>query len=270
MTANMKEFRRVVWSYYKKHGRHDLPWRKTHNSYHVLVSEIMLQQTQVDRVIPYFRAWLTEFPTIYTLAKAPLSKVLRAWQGLGYNRRAKMLQETAKVIMSSHKGKVPTDIPTLETLCGIGPYTARAVATFSSNTDTVFVETNIRTAIIYHFFPHGNVSDLEILKVVESVLLKGKARAWYAALMDYGAYLKRSGVKVNTRAKGYIKQSTFKGSNREVRGAIIKALTQHQRSETYLLTMLGIKRHSQVKKQLEKLEKEKMIQRTKNTYHLPS
>ncbi len=237
----------------------------------------MLQQTQVERVIPYFRAWLKQFPTVSTLAKAPLSKVLQHWQGLGYNRRAKMLHDSAKMVEAQYRGRMPTELTDLERLRGVGPYTARAVMAFAYNIDVVFVETNIRTAVFHHFFQqknisiYGNISDVEILKTVEQTLSKGRAREWYSALMDYGAYLKRSGIKLNARAKGYTKQSTFKGSDREARGAIIKALTQQSRTKTFLLSMLGTKRRTQTEQQLQTLEKERLIGRARNrNYCLPS
>lgn len=231
----------------------------------------MLQQTQVDRVIPYFRAWIKEYPTVRSLARTPFSKVLRHWQGLGYNRRAKMLHESAKAIVAHHKGRMPSELTELEALRGVGPYTARAVMAFAYNKDTVFVETNIRTVIMHHFFPkRKKVDDKEILSVLEKAYPKGKGREWYSALMDYGAYLKRSGVKLNARAKGYAKQSAFKGSGREVRGAIIKALTERPRTKTFLLNVLGTKRYLQAEAQLQKLVQEGMIEQNKNIYRLPS
>jgi A/G-specific adenine glycosylase len=268
--ASVAQLRRVVWNHYKKHGRHDLPWRKSHNPYHVLVSEMMLQQTQVDRVIPYFRTWLKTFPTVRSLAKAPLSNVLRHWQGLGYNRRAKMLHESAKMIVEQHKGVIPKTAEELEGLRGVGPYTARAVMAFAHNADVVFVETNIRTVITHHFYPgRKKVADTEILNVLERALPRGKSREWYSALMDYGAHLKRSGVKLNARAKGYAKQKAFAGSDREVRGAIIKVLTERPRTKPFLLSVLGTDRRAQSEMQLQKLVKEGMIERHASRYQLP-
>jgi A/G-specific adenine glycosylase len=190
----------------------------------------MLQQTQVDRVIPFYKQFIKQFPTAKQLAAAPLSEVLTAWQGLGYNRRAKLLHEAVTVMQDisflSHRMDLIRLVQELEKLPGVGPYTARAVAAFAYNADVVFVETNVRTAIIHHFYPQQEkVSDKEIEKVLEEVLPIGRAREWYSALMDYGAYLKRSGVKVNARSKHYAKQAKFEGSLRQTRGAILKALT---------------------------------------------
>ena len=196
----------------------------------------MLQQTQVDRVIPFYKKFIKQFPTAKRLAAVPLSEVLTAWQGLGYNRRAKLLREAAKgmsalQILAYRPRFVGTDlVRELERLSGVGPYTARAVAAFAFNADAVFVETNIRTVIIHHFFSNvrrrtSYILDTEIEAVLESALPRGKSREWYSALMDYGAHLKHSGVKVNAKSRHYAKQSKFEGSSRQVRGAILRVLT---------------------------------------------
>ncbi len=264
-------FRKLVQAHYAKEGRHDLPWRKTKDPYRILVSEVMLQQTQVERVRPFYDAFLADFGTVEALAAAPLSKVLLRWQGLGYNRRAKMLHEAAKVAVREHAGKMPADVATLESLPGIGPYTARAVAAFATNKDVVFVETNLRTAVTHHFFPNEEkVSDAEVVAILEKALPKGDARAWYSALMDYGAYLKRSGIRVNAKSKGYAKQSAFRGSGREARGAILKALAKGPQSAGYLSGILGPDRVEQVEGQLEKLRAEGLIDKHRASYRLAS
>lgn len=266
----IREFRKLIWKFYKTQGRHDLPWRKTTDPYRILVSEVMLQQTQVERVRTYYTAWLKQFPTAKTLASASLADVLKAWQGLGYNRRAKMLHEAAKLVVNEYKGKMPTDPEILVQLPGVGPYTARAVAAFSENQDVVFIETNLRTVVLHHFFPRKEkVSDAEILAVLNSVFPKGRAREWYAALMDYGAYLKRSGVKINTRSTTYIKQKTFTGSDRQARGAILRELTSTPATKPRLVGLLGDDRGAQLDMQLQKLLKEGMVQKVGTRYRLP-
>lgn len=255
-----QRFRNLVWKHYREQGRHTLPWRATSDPYRILVSEVMLQQTQVDRVIPFYKAFLKQFPTVRALAAAPLKDVLTAWQGLGYNRRAKMLHEAAKVVVKEYNGKMPQDATTLLTLPGIGPYTAAAVAVFSNNTDQILIETNIRTVIIHHFFSDKkSVSDKEILAILEKVYPKGRARTWYAALMDYGSQLKRNGLRINTRAKGYTKQSTFKGSLREARGALLRTLIEGPKRRTALLRILGAERVSQTQEALAKLVQEGLV-----------
>jgi A/G-specific adenine glycosylase len=267
-TKTLAAFKKTVFAYYNKEGRTHLPWRKTTNPYRILVSEVMLQQTQVDRVIPYYRQWLAQFPTVKTLADAPLSEVLAAWQGLGYNRRAKHLHAAAKAIAT--EGVFPKTPEALEKLPGIGPYTARAIAAFSSNQDVVFVETNLRTAVTHHFFPHKKqVDDKEVLAVLAAALPKGRAREWYAALMDYGAHLKRSGVRLNAKANAYRKQSTFRGSSREARGAILKALVRGPQSPAFLVGILGDDRVPQVQSQLAALTKEGLIVLSRGKFRLP-
>lgn len=264
-------FRNLVLAYHEREGRHDLPWRKTRDAYRILVSEVMLQQTQAARVVPFYTAFLADFPTIEALAEAPLSKVLVRWQGLGYNRRAKMLHEAAKAIVRDHGGKMPNDVATLESLPGVGHYTARAVAAFAGNQDVVFVETNLRTAVIHHFFPgEEKVADSQVLEILAKALPKGDARRWYAALMDYGAHLKRSGVRVNARSTGYAKQSAFRGSDREARGAILKALAKGPQKPGYLRGVLGPDRVEQVRAQLTRLLSEGLIEKTGTTYRLPA
>ncbi len=262
-------FRKAVWAHYQKQGRHDLPWRKNYDAYHVLVSEIMLQQTQVERVIPFYKNFLKKFRTVRVLAHAPLSEVLKSWQGLGYNRRAKMLHLAAEESVLNYSGELPKQVQELETMPGIGPYTARALAAFAYNQDVVMIETNIRTAIIHHFYPkRKKVSDTEIEKILVQVLPKGKAREWYSALMDYGAHLKRSGVKLNARHARYIKQQKFIGSKREARGAIVRLLTQQTASRGEILKLFTGNRRYQILEALRTLLGENIVQCKAGRYSL--
>lgn len=226
----------------------------------------MLQQTQVERVVPFYNKFTKQFPTAKMLAGAPLSEVLKAWQGLGYNRRAKMLhaaaQKLQKLLNLTYRPKqgVNDVVRELEKLPGVGRYTARAVAAFAYNEDVVFVETNIRTAVIHHFFARKKkISDPEIEKVLTQALPKGKAREWYGALMDYGAYLKSIGISHNAKSKSYAKQSKFAGSLREARGAILRAHTQGVASHVCLANLLGPARRAQMKKALTALLKEGLV-----------
>lgn len=228
----------------------------------------MLQQTQVERVVPFYKNFLKKFPTAKRLAGAPLAEVLRAWQGLGYNRRAKMLQLAAREVV--RLGKFPKSVEELEELSGVGPYTARAVAAFAYNQDVIFVETNIRTAVIHHFFPgKKKVSDTQVVKVLEEVFPRGRSREWYAALMDYGAHLKRGGVQINKKSKHYAKQSKFVGSGREARGALLRDLARGSRSEARLVGLLGTERKSQLQLALQALLAEGLIQKRGRVFTLP-
>lgn len=263
-------FRTLIWRHYRLHGRHDLPWRKTRDPYRILVSEVMLQQTQVERVVPFYRAFLKEFPTVKALASAPLGRVLTVWQGLGYNRRAKMLHDAAKKVVRDYGAKMPKDGETLMSLPGVGPYTARAVAAFSNNEDSIFIETNIRTAVVHHFFAtKKTVADSDVYKILESAHSKGRAREWYSALMDYGASLKKKGVRVNAKSAGYVRQSAFAGSSREARGAILRALAERERTEAALLALLPAARQEQLAASLRKLVAEGLVEKRKAAYRLP-
>lgn len=226
----IQAFQKTVWEYYRKHGRHTLPWRQTKDPYRVLVSEVMLQQTQVDRVIPKYKAFIKKFPTVRKLASAPQSEVLALWSGLGYNRRALYLHRSAQAVGAEYKGKFPTSIDLLEKLPGVGQYTARAIAAFSYNEPSTFIETNIRSVYIHHFFPkEKKVSDALLMPLIEKSLPAGRAGEWYAALMDYGTHLKVSVGNASKRSAHYTKQSKFKGSVRQVRGYILRELIAKKR-----------------------------------------
>jgi A/G-specific adenine glycosylase len=223
---NIEKFQTKIWNYYKKHGRHTLPWRKTTHPYRILLSEMMLQQTQVSRVIPKYKSFLKTFPTLKALAEAPRSQVLIAWQGLGYNRRAKFLHETAQAVLQNKHGKLPRTYSELIELPGIGDYTARAICVFAFKQALPMIETNIRTVFIHHFFKkHTHVSDAELVRVAEKVLDTAHPREWNWALMDYGTYLKENSITAHRQSAQYAKQTTFKGSNREVRGVILRILS---------------------------------------------
>lgn len=226
INPQIRALQKEVLSYYRLHGRHNLPWRKTKDPYKIMVSEIMLQQTQALRVIEKYKEFLNTFPSIYVLAGSPLSNVLKLWSGLGYNRRAKFLHEAAKMVMNEYKGKMPRTAEELEKLPGIGPYTAQAIAAFAYNTPSAFIETNIRTVFIHHFFGHTlNVDDRQLLVYVEKAAEGQDAREWYAALMDYGSHLKQTVGNASQRSAHHVKQKAFKGSMREARGQILKLLS---------------------------------------------
>ncbi len=255
----------------------DLPWRHTHDPYKILVSEIMLQQTQVDRVVPFYTRFIRQFPTPAALAKAPLSKVLKTWQGLGYNRRAVYLQRSAKIMSEAEVPRggvgvvfISPERGTSVKLPGVGPYTRAAVEAFAYNNPTVFVETNIRTVFFYHCFPNKqHVSDKEILPLVEQALKKSKLepREFYARLMDYGTLLKKQGIKLNNQSKHYSKQSKFEGSYRQVRGQILRTLLAEPATLNQLLKITGRKK-SELVKVVAGLSKEGMIELKRNKFYI--
>lgn len=214
-------FQDLILSHYRAYGR-DLPWRRTTEPYPILVSEIMLQQTQVDRVATRYPAFLERFPDVESLARAPRREVLRAWQGMGYNRRAIALQRTARMVMENHGGTLPADVETLATFPGIGQATAAAICAYAFNMPVVYIETNIRRTFIHFFFQdREDVRDDEIRPIVERTLERGNPREWYSALMDYGTNLKKRTPNPNRRSTSYTRQSRFEGSDRQVRGRIL-------------------------------------------------
>ncbi len=217
-------FQKEIWGHYRRYKR-DFPWRRTRDPYRILVSEVMLQQTQTSRVEGKYVEFLKRFPNFKSLAKAPLKDVLRAWSGLGYNRRALNLKKAAEIVAQKYKGKLPRETELLDDLPGIGPGTAGAIQAFAFNFPSVFIETNIRRVFIHFFFPKKRrIDDREIFKLIEESLPADRqAREWYWALMDYGAMLGR-GQKENPNRKSrhYKKQPKFQGSDRQLRGRILR------------------------------------------------
>jgi len=227
--AAVHAFHATVYAYYEKEGRHELAWRRTSDPYRILVSEFMLQQTQVPRVIAKYQEFIAAFPSITTLVRAPLQEVLRVWSGLGYNRRALSLKKAAERIVAEHQGRVPREPEILATLPGIGPATAAEIAAFAFGKAVPFIETNIRAVFIHEFFAKKKrVSDAEILPLVEQTLDRDDPRRWYYALMDYGVMLKKRVENPSRKSAHHVKQARFEGSNREKRGMLLKALTQQQ------------------------------------------
>lgn len=222
--AKVAAFRVKVCAHYTGHGR-TMPWRETVDPWAILVSEIMLQQTQVARVLPAYERFLAAFPTPDALAAAPLQAVLREWKGLGYNRRAVALRRAAEEIVERHGGRVPADPDELRALPGVGPTTAAGVMAFAFGRPGLYVETNVRAALIHDFFPHSDdVRDRELEPVFDAVLDRENPRAWLYALMDYGAHLKRTLPNPSRRSAHYARQSPFEGSRRQKRSRLLQAV----------------------------------------------
>ena len=272
MNMNQREdrFIKTVKDFYKKQGRHDLPWRKTKDPYRILVSEIMLQQTQVERVIPKYKDFIKKWPTAAELAKASLGGVLKEWQGLGYNRRAKLLHQCAYTIINDSKGRWPKEYDELKRLPGIGPYTAGAVMAFAYNKPVPIIETNIRTVFLHHFFKNkSDVDDVAVMRLVERTLDQKNPREWYWALMDYGTHLKKEFGNPNKKSKHYAKQSKFAGSDRQIRGAIVRALSRGQASKAKLRKDLIAFDTKRVEAQMQKLLAEGMVIKKGRSFSLP-
>lgn len=248
-----------------------MPWRivqpdGTIDPYKVLVSEIMLQQTQVPRVIPKYEAFLQRFPDVEQLAETNLSEVLKLWSGLGYNRRAKFLHQAAIAIAGDYSGIFPRTVEDLIKLPGVGRNTAGAILAYAYNQPALFVETNIRTVYIHHFFAdHHNVSDSAILEKLEQTLDPSNPREFYWRLMDYGTMLKKEHGNAARKSRVYAKQSAFKGSNRQIRGQVLRELAAKDLTRQQLVAMIDDQRLGPV---LESLQLEGLITKKKQHYIL--
>lgn len=265
---NIKQFKKTIWDYYAQHKR-ILPWRNIEDPYKVFVSEIMLQQTQVARVLKKYPEFLKAFPDFQSLSNAPTASLLSVWQGMGYNRRALFMRSASEVIIKKYNGQLPKDPEVLVTLPGIGKATAGSLAAFAYNIPSTFIETNIRRVFIHHFFQdRDEVSDREIYPLVESTVDKNNPRDWYYALMDYGVMLAKEFENANKRSKHYSVQSKFEGSNRQVRGRVLKELIQHQ-SLTEKEIMSFVSRDAEiVKKILEQMKTEGFILEDNGVYKI--
>lgn len=256
----IKKFQKTIYGYYHKHGRNDFPWRTTRNPYHILVSEVMLQQTQVGRVIPKYREFVLRFPTIRALAGARVREVLRTWSGLGYNRRALALKRAAVVIQNRFGGRVPADVESLVSVPGIGPATACAVRAFAFDLPAVIIETNIRTVFI-HFFGgrRRRVSDLVLRPLIEQTLDWNNPRRWFSALMDFGAMLKKKYPNPSRRSAHHTTQTRFEGSNRQARGLLVKLLARKNLTHAELRIATGLPA-KKLRYVLSQLTKEGLVQ----------
>jgi A/G-specific adenine glycosylase len=222
----LSKFRQLVWDHYRTSAR-PMPWRDDPTPYHVVVSEIMLQQTRVPRVLQKYPQFLAVFPDFPALAAARVVDLLAVWQGMGYNRRALYLHQLAQAVVAEHGGQLPDDPAILRRLPGIGPGTAGAIAAFAFNAPVVFIETNIRRVFIHHFFADTDgVRDAELLPLIERTLDHTNPREWYYALMDYGSHLATTIPNPNRRSHHYTRQSRFEGSDRQIRGAIVRLLLE--------------------------------------------
>lgn len=224
--SEIQKFRKLILTHYRRFGR-SFPWRETTDPYSVAVSEFMLQQTGVERVGKKYPAFISAFPTSSALAAAGLKEVLVLWQGLGYNRRALALKNFAERVSAEFGGTVPREPEVLLGFTGIGPYTSCSIPAFAYNIPTVFIDTNIRRVFLHFFFSdRESVRDKDILPLVEETLDQESPRIWYAALMDYGTYLKSLYPNPNRRSAHYSRQAPFENSHRQIRGRVIAVLSE--------------------------------------------
>jgi len=268
MQRKDEEFRRRVRSFHRAHGRHDLPWRLTRDPWRILVSEMMLQQTQVQRVLAVYEPFIERFPGSEDLARASLREVLAAWSGLGYNRRAKFLHETAKVVARDLGGRLPSEPEELMRLPGIGSASAGAIAAFAFDRSVPFIETNIRAVYLHEYFPGRElVADGEIMPHIERTLDRRDPRAWYYALMDYGVHLKRIAGNPSRRSAHHAPQGPFEGSARQARGRIVRALTDRALTRREIARLSGLP-PAELGPLLDALATEGLIRETRGRYRI--
>lgn len=258
-TLTPATFRRFVLNFFAKKGR-SFPWRETRDPYEILVSEVMLQQTQTERVLQKYPQFLKQFPTCADLASASVGEVISVWQGLGYYRRALNLHRAAQAIVRDFDSHFPKEVEILRTLPGLGPYTAAAVATFAYGRVSPMIETNIRAVYLYCFFPkRKSVTDKEVAKIVEATIDRRDPRRWFYALMDLGVELKRQRKKINHRSKHHAKQSSFEGSHRQVRAAVLRVVTDKKKVKTGEILNLLPYEPERIAKALRELEREGFV-----------
>ncbi len=262
--SNKKKFNKNLYNFYFKNKRF-LMWREEINPYYILVSEFMLQQTQVSRVEPFFRSFIMSLPTIFDLAHAPLENVIILWNGLGYNRRCRYLWEAAQYIVKEYNGIIPSDPTILLKIKGIGEYTAHAIVTYSYNIPHTFIETNIRSVFLILYKRYFNqqknkISDDQFKFLVNYYIDNDNPRNWYYAMMDFGSLLKKKyNNKHIQKSKTFTKQSTFKNSFRQLRGNIIKQLIECPTKSMTENDLKQILSHQKLELALQSLLEDKLI-----------
>jgi len=259
----VRQFCNTIRHYYKDNSRGDLPWRHTHDPYHILVSEIMLQQTQIERVLRKYPVFIKKYPDLGSLARARVRTLYSVWQGMGYNRRALALKNIARIVTAApYHGRLPADEHDMMRLPFVGQSTAGAVAAFAFGRPAVFIETNIRRVFIHFFFRKKKiVSDREILFLIEKTLDRNDPRSWYYALMDYGSALRDLKDNPNRKSAHYKKQSPFEGSNRQMRAKILRLISDRRNVSVKELTGLVNMPYGRTRKIIDQLCREGFLKK---------
>ncbi len=262
-------FQKLIYDYYRNHKR-KFPFREKITPYNVLISEIMLQQTQTGRVSEKFSKFIAKFPDFSSLSSASFEEVLIEWKGLGYNRRAIALKKIAETVINDFSGELPDSLEILKSFPHIGHNTASSILTFAFNKPMSFIETNTRRVYIYFFFPNkSKVNDKEIMTIIKKTIDKNNPREWYYALMDYGVMLKKIHPELNKKSAHYRKQAPFKGSTRQVRGELLKMLIKKGKMEiTQIQEQSKINDMKRIIKILDQLKKEGFIEIKEDTVKL--
>lgn len=264
----VRKFRKLVKDFYRDFGR-DLPWRRTEDSYRILVSEVMLQQTQVTRVCEKFPEFIREFPDFSSLARASVKKLLAVWKGMGYNRRALALRNTALKVEKEYGGVLPDEEEKLVQLPGIGPATAADILAFAFSKPALVIETNIRAVYIHIFFSSGEtVGDSRIRPLVLRTMDRKNPGDWYNGLMDLGAFIKKEYVNPASRSRHYTKQSPFEGSNRQMRSLILSFLMENGPDTADRISVKLEIPVEKTKKNLVQLEKEGFVRESGAEYSI--
>lgn len=254
---SLESFCALVWGRGVEHYR-DFPWRHTHDPYEIWLSEVMLQQTQVTRVDGRWQRWLARFPSVEALAAAETADVLEEWQGMGYNRRALALLRAARAIADSDQG-FPCEYRELLALPGIGPATAAGIRAFAFGLPGVYLETNVRTVFLHELYPNETgVPDKRLVPLVDAACSQDDPRGWYYALLDYGAWLKRTVPNPSRRSRTHVRQSSFEGSHRQKRAAVVRVLLSARPAgvdQTLVAREVGVD-EDDARLLLEELEKE--------------
>jgi A/G-specific adenine glycosylase len=281
MPRDFSQFKKIIRAHYALHRR-SFPWRERVADgrkitdrdwvYRVVISEIMLQQTQAPRVVEKFNSFVKKFPDFPALACAPLAAVLAEWQGLGYNRRGLYLKRLAETVVEKYAGKMPRTAAELVALPGIGPHTAGSILAFAFNIPEPFIETNIRSVFIHFFFKNKlSIGDKQVYDLVAATIDRERPREWFSALMDYGVHLKQTARRTHAtdpakRSRHHRKQSAFRGSNRELRAAILKAILKKPTgmSARALLQMVAIHKNDRKVVIFDKMNKKSNVRSPEN------
>ncbi|QQR53579.1 A/G-specific adenine glycosylase [bacterium] len=266
-------FQQHVKAFYAK-AKREFVWRYVADPYLVVVSEFMLQQTQTARVVEKYNLFIKVLPTFQALAACSNHQLFQLWHGLGYNRRALYLKQFAQWVVEDHNGKLPADPALLQTQKGLGHATASSICAFAFNMPTVFIETNIRTVFLHHFFSQqAEVTDKQIVPLVQQAVDQTAPRSWYYALMDYGVFLKKQLPNPSRASAHHAKQSKFEGSDRQVRGQIVKFLVEVHRVhkstlEQQLKQLFPNKTDKKIAGILSKMVAEQLIKMADDSFYL--